>query len=79
MKFAECKLGILIEVMKFGCIVPKKHKNTWRGHDKVVALGLPEQELIAPRLVGKSPEQAVFSPKDEVKEKKKNTRKRKRS
>ncbi|MDR1269041.1 MAG: hypothetical protein LBK82_05920 [Planctomycetaceae bacterium] len=56
---------------------PQKHKNTWRGHNKIVTLGLPEQELIASRLVGKSPEQAVFSPKDEVKEKK--TRKRKRS
>lgn len=49
---------------------PMKHKNTWRGHRRIIPLGKPEQELIAPRLIGKTPEQAVFSPIDAVKEKK---------
>jgi integrase len=49
---------------------PRKHKGTWRGHDKAVALGKPEQELIAPRLLDKKSDQAVFSPKDSVTEKK---------
>jgi integrase len=47
---------------------PAKHKNTWRGHKKIITLGKPEQELIAPRLIGKTPEQAVFSPKDAIRE-----------
>lgn len=49
---------------------PGKHKGTWRGHDKVVPLGRPEQEIIGPRLIGKRPEQHVFSPHDTLEEKK---------
>lgn len=49
---------------------PGKHKGTWRGHHKSVALGIPEQEIIRPRLEGKSPENAVFSPRDTETEKK---------
>ena len=49
---------------------PGLHKGAWRGHEKSVALGKPEQEIIAPRLVGKSPEQAVFSPRETMLEKK---------
>jgi integrase len=41
---------------------PSKHKGTWRGHSRTIALGKPEQALILPYLAGKSPEQAVFSP-----------------
>jgi len=37
---------------------------------KVIPLGKPEQDLIAPYLVGKLPEQAVFSPKTAVGERK---------
>ena len=48
---------------------PPKHKGAWRGHKKVVALGKPEQELIARYLLGKGPEQAVFSPKTALAEK----------
>jgi integrase len=39
----------------------KTEKKTKR--KKIVPLGKPEQELIAPYLVGKSPESAVFSPR----------------
>ena len=49
---------------------PVKHKGTWRGHGKAVALGKPEQEIIAPRLKGKPPQAAVFSPKATIIEKK---------
>jgi integrase len=49
---------------------PGKHKGSWRGHHRAVALGTPEQELIGPRLAGKSPESAVFSPIDAMAEKK---------
>ena len=34
---------------------------------KIIPLGLPEQEILAPFLEGKRPEQAVFSPKTESK------------
>ena len=53
------------EIWKY---TPRKHKNSWRKHKKTVALGQMEQEIIAPRLVGKQPEDPVFSPKDAVKE-----------
>lgn len=57
---------------------PPKHKGTWRGHKKSVALGKPEQEIIGPRLAGKAPEDAVFSPKDaELEKKAKDAAKRK--
>ena len=46
-----------------------KHKCTWRGHRKIVPLGELEQALILPYLEGKSPEQAVFSPKTAMLEK----------
>ncbi len=49
---------------------PVKHKGTWRGHGKAVALGKPEQGIIAPRLTGKGPDEAVFSPKDTLAERK---------
>ncbi len=49
---------------------PGMHKGAWRGHDKIVALGKPEQAIICERIVGKSPEQAVFSPKDAETERK---------
>ncbi len=49
---------------------PGIHKGAWRGHDRTVALSKPEQERIAPRLAGKGPDDAVFSPKDAVAERK---------
>ncbi len=48
---------------------PGMHKGAWRGHDKIVALGKPEQAIINERIAEKSPEQAVFSPKDAFEEK----------
>ncbi len=47
---------------------PEKHKGTWRGHGKSVPLGPPEQRIIGPRLEGKLPENAVFSPREAVAE-----------
>lgn len=39
---------------------PLKHKTAWLDNVKKVPLGKPEQELIAPYLEGKTPEQVVF-------------------
>ena len=43
--------------------VPGSHKTERYIGKKVIPLGKPEQELIAPYLVGKTPESAVFSPR----------------
>ena len=48
---------------------PPDHKGTWRGHNKIIPLGKPEQTLMTPYLEGKSPEQAVFSPRTAIQEK----------
>jgi len=53
------------EVWKY---TPHLHKNSWRNHTRTVALGKFEQEIIAPRLVGKQLNDHVFSPKDALKE-----------
>jgi len=42
---------------------PKSHKTKKYIGKKVIPLGKPEQELIAPYLVGKKPDAAVFSPR----------------
>lgn len=47
---------------------PRKHKNSWRNHRKVVHLGEIEQAIIAPRLEGKEPNAPVFSPKEAMQE-----------
>jgi len=49
---------------------PELHKGAWLERDKVVPLGKPEQAVILPYLEGKSPEQAVFSPRTAMLEKK---------
>jgi integrase len=59
--------------------LPPKHKNTWRGFGKAIPLGKPEQELILPYLVGKTPEQAVFSPKTALLEKREKDSQRRKS
>lgn len=48
---------------------PGSHKGKWRGHDRVIALGKPEQDLIGPYMVGKTPDQHVFSPREAMEEK----------
>ena len=53
------------EVWKY---MPRKHKNSWRNHKKTVYLGEIEQAIIAPRLVGKQPNDPVFSPKEALQE-----------
>jgi integrase len=45
-----------------------KHKTEEHIGEKPIPLGKPEQELIAPYLVGKKPEAAIFSPRQAVKE-----------
>ena len=47
---------------------PSKHKTEEHIGQKSVPLGKPEQELIAPYLKGKKPTEAVFSPKQAMKE-----------
>jgi integrase len=64
------KVGEIDQSGEIWLYKPGLHKGTWRGHHKAVALGKQEQELIAPRLVGKSPDRAVFSPKDAEAERK---------
>jgi integrase len=53
---------------------PGVHKSTWRAKNKageyfrIIPLGKPEQDILAPRLVGKADTDYIFSPKDTVKE-----------
>lgn len=69
-EICRMKVGDLDTSGEIWLYKPVQHKGTWRGHEKEVALGKPEQEIIGPRLAGKSPENAVFSPKDTEAEKK---------
>jgi integrase len=39
---------------------PPEHKTAWKGHERTVPLGKPEQELIIPYLEGKTADQPVF-------------------
>jgi len=48
--------------------VPESHKTERFIGQKTIPLGKPEQELIAPYLVGRRPESAVFSPRTAVAE-----------
>ena len=48
--------------------VKKDHKTERFIGKKAIPLGRPEQELIAPYLAGKTPEQAVFSPRTAMQE-----------
>ena len=53
---------------------PGVHKSTWREKNRkgeyirIVPLGKPEQEILAPRLVDKSDSDYVFSPKEAMRE-----------
>ena len=53
---------------------PGVHKNTWRKKNKpgeyvrIIPLGKPEQDILAPRLVGKSDNDHVFSPREAMQE-----------
>ena len=53
---------------------PGTNKNSWREKYKageyvrIIPLGKREQDIIAPRLVGKSDTDYIFSPKDTVRE-----------
>jgi integrase len=47
---------------------PGNHKGTWREHHKAVALGRHEQAILAPRMLGKMPDQYVFTPKEAMQE-----------
>jgi len=53
---------------------PGSHKNSWREKKKkgeyvrIIPLGKPEQDIIAPRLIGKSDTDYIFSPKDTMQE-----------
>ena len=54
--------------------VLESHKTREYIGKKVIPLGKPEQELIAPYLVGKTPESAVFSPRTAMQERSKERR-----
>ena len=58
---------------------PPKHKGTWRGDGKIIPLGKPEQALILPYWEGKSPEQAVFSPRTAMLEKRERDKRRRKT
>ena len=58
---------------------PLEHKGAWRGHGRAVPFGKPEQALITPYLEGKLPDQAVFSPRTAMLEKKIRDAKRRRT
>jgi integrase len=53
---------------------PGTHKNAWREkrqrgeYVRIIPLGKPEQDILAPRLAGKADDEYVFSPKDTVME-----------
>jgi integrase len=53
---------------------PGTHKNAWREkkqngeYVRIIPLGTPEQDIIAPRLVGRSDDDYIFQPKDTIKE-----------
>ena len=53
---------------------PGTNKNSWREkkqrgeYVRIIPLGKPEQDILAPRLVGKSDTDYLFSPKDTVQE-----------
>ena len=53
---------------------PGVHKSTWREKKKageyfrIIPLGKPEQDILAPRLVGKADTDYIFNPKDTVRE-----------
>jgi hypothetical protein len=46
----------------WGYTLPHHKTEQYTDEDKIIPLGLPEQELLAPYLEGKKAEQAVFSP-----------------
>lgn len=48
---------------------PGLHKNAWREQDRIIPLGKPEQEILERRILGKNPEQYVFSPTEAMQEK----------
>ena len=48
---------------------PPKHKNSWRDHDRHIFLGKPEQEILKCRMVGKKPDEYVFTPIEAMREK----------
>ena len=56
-----------------------KHKTEEHIGEKPIPLGEPEQKLIAPYLVGKKPEAAVFSPRQAVKERAEQARARRKT
>ncbi|MCL2305263.1 MAG: site-specific integrase [Planctomycetaceae bacterium] len=58
---------------------PKNHKTEQFIGGKQIPLGKPEQELIAPYLVGKSAEESVFSPRQAVRERREQLRAERKS
>ncbi|MDR2439930.1 MAG: site-specific integrase, partial [Planctomycetaceae bacterium] len=62
------KVGDIDTTNEIWLYKPGKHKGTWLGHHRTIALGKLEQEIIAPRLAEKQPDNAVFSPKDTINE-----------
>ena len=59
--------------------VPESHKTEEHVGKKPIPLGKPEQDLIAPYLVGKKPDEAVFSPRTAIRERAAQARARRKS
>ena len=62
------KVGEIDRIGEVWKYTPRKHKNSWRNHKKTIVLGEVEQMILTPRLVGKQPDDPVFSPKDALQE-----------
>ena len=82
MKVGEIDTEFTQDGVNIWLYTPGTHKNDWRENDecKIIPLGKPEQEILAPRLVGLADDDYVFSPRDteqEVKEKRAANRKSK--
>ena len=59
--------------------IPNGHKTEEYVGEKIVPMGKPEQELIAPYMEGKKPESAVFSPRTAIQELKEQRRAERKS
>ena len=67
-EICRMRVGEIDQTGEVWLYMPRKHKNSWRNHKKVIALGKFEQSIIAPRLIGKQPDAHVFSPKEALRE-----------
>ena len=70
MKAGEIDMENVVDGVVIWLYVPGTHKNEWREDDyaRVIPLAKQEQDILTPRLVGKTDNDYIFSPKDTMKE-----------